>query len=81
MLNSNLAKGIAYVETKNLDGETNLKQKLSPKACIDLAADDENVLHNFNGTLIECDTPNEFLYKFNGNMTLPDGKVLPLEAD
>lgn len=25
LLNSNLAKGVAYVETKNLDGETNLK--------------------------------------------------------
>jgi len=27
LLKSSLAKGIAYVETKNLDGETNLKQK------------------------------------------------------
>ena len=27
MLTSSLPKGIAYVETKNLDGETNLKHK------------------------------------------------------
>ena len=27
MLSSSLSKGIAYVETKNLDGETNLKHK------------------------------------------------------
>jgi hypothetical protein len=27
LLNSSLAKGICYVETKNLDGETNLKHK------------------------------------------------------
>lgn len=27
LINSGLAKGICYVETKNLDGETNLKHK------------------------------------------------------
>lgn len=27
LINSNLPKGIAYVETKGLDGETNLKMK------------------------------------------------------
>ena len=27
LIKSSLPKGIAYVETKNLDGETNLKQK------------------------------------------------------
>jgi len=27
LLNSSSAKGICYVETKNLDGETNLKHK------------------------------------------------------
>lgn len=62
LLNSNLAKGIAYVETKNLDGETNLKQKMAHKKCIERASNDFEVLRNFNGALIECDPPNEFLY-------------------
>ena len=31
LLNSSGEKGIAYVETKNLDGETNLKHKTSHK--------------------------------------------------
>ena len=31
LLNSSAPKGICYVETKNLDGETNLKHKNSNK--------------------------------------------------
>lgn len=31
LLNSSLPKGICYVETKNLDGETNLKHKATDK--------------------------------------------------
>jgi len=31
LVNSSLPKGICYVETKNLDGETNLKHKQAPK--------------------------------------------------
>lgn len=31
LINSELEDGICYVETKNLDGETNLKHKVAPK--------------------------------------------------
>jgi magnesium-transporting ATPase (P-type) len=31
LLNTSLPKGICYVETKNLDGETNLKHKQAEK--------------------------------------------------
>ena len=31
LLNSSTPKGICYIETKNLDGETNLKHKLANK--------------------------------------------------
>ncbi len=40
MVNSSLPKGIAYVETKNLDGETNLKHKQAEKTIMRLAKDD-----------------------------------------
>lgn len=42
---------------------------------------DEEVLRNFNGARVECDTPNEFIYSFNGGLTLPDGEKVPLEID
>ena len=30
---------------------------------------------------VECETPNEFLYKFNGNFVCSDGKRLPMDPD
>jgi len=35
-LTSSGRKGICYIETKNLDGETNLKHKVSNKDVMDL---------------------------------------------
>ena len=37
MVSTSLPKGIAYVETKNLDGETNLKHKQADKSVLRLA--------------------------------------------
>ena len=35
LLNSSAPKGISYIETKNLDGETNLKLKQGTKDLVD----------------------------------------------
>jgi magnesium-transporting ATPase (P-type) len=70
LLNSSLPKGICYVETKNLDGETNLKHKKTLKNIYNLALDDEDVIQNFENVVIECEKPNEFLYKFQGQMII-----------
>lgn len=43
LLNSSGPKGLCYVETKNLDGETNLKQKKAAKECVELAHNDIEV--------------------------------------
>ena len=33
------------------------------------------------GSRIECETPNEYLYKFEGNIVLKDGTKYPLDPD
>lgn len=55
--------GVAYVDTCNLDGETNLKfrQALSLTATLQQASD----ISDFNGT-IQCDDINNMLYTFHG---------------
>jgi len=73
-LSSNYEDGICYVETSNLDGETNLKLKhaLEVTSCLQ----DESSLHDFNA-LIKCEDPNENLYSFIGTLYYK-GKQYPL---
>ena len=66
LIGSSGHKGSCYIETKNLDGETNLKQKKAPSACVDFGQKEETVMMNFNKATITCDPHNEFLYKFDG---------------
>ena len=81
MLQSSLPKGLAYIETKNLDGETNLKQKQADKRVLQQATSEENIFNNFTGATIECEGPNEYLYKFEGSLTLNNGTVVALDPD
>ena len=68
LLNSSSAKGSCYIETKNLDGETNLKYKCAIEETVDFSGTggDEEILSNFSvgGIIVECDGPNEALYSF-----------------
>ena len=50
-----------FIETKNLDGETNLKLKVSVPKFVDRCKD----LNTFQGQLI-TQLPNEFIYQFSG---------------
>lgn len=82
LLGSSAPKGICYVETKNLDGETNLKHKQASKACWKLATDDQAVLTNFNEAQVEYEKENEFIYKFFGTLTLrPNDDPILLDAE
>jgi len=83
LVGSSLPKGISYVETKNLDGETNLKHKQAPKQIVDAAENDHEVQKNFQQAVIECEKENEFLYKFQGNLKMYENKddLVPLSVD
>lgn len=59
-------KGACYVETKNLDGETNLKTKTAHKNLRSIFSD-INEFKNLNGYL-NCEQPNNSIYKFEGNI-------------
>ncbi|KAK6914736.1 P-type ATPase, N-terminal [Dillenia turbinata] len=75
LLSSSYEDGICYVETMNLDGETNLKVKRSLEVTLPLA--DDMAFKDFTGT-IRCEDPNPSLYTFVGNFEY-DRQVYPLD--
>lgn len=78
LLNSSAPNGVCYVETKNLDGETNLKHKKADIQTVELCRDDEDALNNFTESVIECEKENEFIYKFNGQLRMKNDQVVGL---
>lgn len=68
LLNSTEPEGVFYVETKNLDGETNLKLKGVARDLGDQFAH-ESALRGLSGT-INIEEPNNRIYKFDGNLDL-----------
>ncbi|CAD8067999.1 unnamed protein product [Paramecium sonneborni] len=63
-------KGNCFIETKNLDGETNLKIKKQHKSLqFTRNLNDHNLYKE--QILIHYDKPNPYLYKFNGTITMP----------
>ncbi|KAL3840799.1 hypothetical protein ACJIZ3_025390 [Penstemon smallii] len=75
LLSSSYEDGICYVETMNLDGETNLKVKQAMETTLPL--DDDPTFKEFSAT-ISCEDPNPSLYTFVGNFEY-DRQVYPLE--
>ncbi|TVU11293.1 hypothetical protein EJB05_44868 [Eragrostis curvula] len=69
LLSSNYPDGICYVETMNLDGETNLKIKQALEVTLDLNEDTK--FRNVRQT-IKCEDPNANLYSFVGTMEWKD---------
>lgn len=65
ILGTSDAEGNCYIETKNLDGETNLKTKNS-LACGGSLSHANSL--GFSKFWIECDAPNPHLYSFKGTL-------------
>ena len=64
LMNTSHKSGLCYVDTMNLDGETNLKTKSCLKETKNLTGD--QVL-NIQG-MIKCDGPNEYLEVWDGTL-------------
>ncbi|XP_076604727.1 phospholipid-transporting ATPase VD [Chaetodon auriga] len=70
LLYSSDPHGVCYIETANLDGETNLKQR---QVVLDLQLQGGEVtLENFHSR-IECENPNNDLSRFRGYIEHPNG--------
>ncbi|KAJ1687104.1 hypothetical protein LUZ63_018494 [Rhynchospora breviuscula] len=69
--------GVCYIETANLDGETNLKIRKALEKTWDYMTPEK--ASEFKGE-IQCEQPNNSLYTFTGNLIL-DKQTLPLSPN
>jgi len=81
LLASSEPEGLCYIETANLDGETNLKIKQAiPETCVLVSAGEMSRL----GGKLRSEQPNSSLYTYEGTLTMATGggeKELPLQPD
>ena len=82
LLRSSEPKGVCYVETKNLDGETNLKHKTTEKY-LNRVFSKDGAIENANGSFVVCEPPNDLIYKFEATMFVkgPKCKKISLGSD
>lgn len=78
ILSSSEPQGMCYIETSNLDGETNLKIRQGLQVTADLK--DIDSLMRLSGRM-ECESPNRHLYEFVGNIRLDRHSTIPLGPD
>ncbi|XGW29080.1 hypothetical protein V3C99_008684, partial [Haemonchus contortus] len=78
LLSTSEPHGICYIETKELDGETNLKTRGAVAETAEMG-DNLDAISKFDGEII-CEAPNNRLDKFNGKL-LWQGRELPINND
>ncbi|XP_065059008.1 probable phospholipid-transporting ATPase IA isoform X2 [Rhopilema esculentum] len=78
LLSSSEPMGMCYIETANLDGETNLKirQGLPATAYYTTLSSMLSLLGK-----VECEGPNNRLYDFVGNITLQGQRAVPISGE
>jgi phospholipid-transporting ATPase len=75
LLSSSEPNAICYIETSNLDGETNLKIRQGSVHTAHLLS--SSTVGSLQG-VIECEHPNNRLYEFVGNMIVQGQATIPL---
>ncbi|XP_053476877.1 probable phospholipid-transporting ATPase VD isoform X2 [Ictalurus furcatus] len=78
LLHSSDPNGVCHIETANLDGETNLKQRQVVK---DLPQQGSEFTPENFSSRIECETPNDDLRRFRGYMEHPDKVRVGLHSE
>ncbi|CAL1711189.1 unnamed protein product [Somion occarium] len=81
LLSSSEPEGFCYIETSNLDGETNLKIKQASPQTADLTS--AHLINTLHGTL-RSEHPNNSLYTYEGTLELTSDmgpKQVPLGPD
>ncbi|KAK3153697.1 hypothetical protein QOZ80_2BG0179880 [Eleusine coracana subsp. coracana] len=76
-LSSTNPDGVCYIETANLDGETNLKIRKALEKTWDYA--EPGKASEFKGE-VQCEQPNNSLYTFTGNLIV-DKQTIPLSPN
>lgn len=78
LLRSSNPHGLCHLDTCNLDGETNLKQRM-------VANGFKEKFNTFNPakfkSYVEVERPSTKIYRFNGAISHPDGRRVPLSSE
>ncbi|KAJ6797957.1 phospholipid-transporting ATPase 1 [Iris pallida] len=74
LLSTSDPTGVAYVQTINLDGESNLKTRYAKQETMSRPP----LLFHTSSALIRCEKPNRNIYGFHANMELDDSKRVSL---
>ncbi|KAG7193218.1 aminophospholipid translocase [Scheffersomyces spartinae] len=81
LLSSSEPEGLCYIETANLDGETNLKIKQAKEETAHLV-DPKRLVSELDHSEIVSEQPNSSLYTYEGNLkNFGNNDVLPLSPD
>ncbi|CAK9825826.1 Probable phospholipid-transporting ATPase 7 [Anthophora retusa] len=78
LLRSSDPQGVAYIDTCNLDGETNLKQRQVVRGFLDFQ--DTFRPAKFR-SVIEVDQPSTRIYRFHGAVVHPNGGRVPVSTE
>ncbi|GAA0166956.1 primary active transporter [Lithospermum erythrorhizon] len=72
LLGTSDPSGVAYIQTMNLDGESNLKTRYARQESTSLVLEEETI-----SGVVTCEQPNRNIYEFTANMELK-GQRYPL---